>query len=244
MSSFGTTHLGMVRKNNQDSYFHMDYDDRYSIIAVADGLGGHNAGEVASAYAVDELREFFDSCKESDFFLMSEEIVSFIKNINHGIYTMSVASESLSGMGTTLTMAITDGKRAVTYHVGDSRAYRIGKDHIEQITKDHSLVQYMLDQGQITQNEALHHPQKNIITRALGTDADIAVDVIESTLERNDILMVCSDGLTNNVSNASILEIVRSKRLKSAVNELVNEANRNGGSDNITVVMYSEDVKI
>mgnify|MGYP003590087471 CR=1 FL=1 len=240
MNSAGLTHLGMVRKNNQDSFFRIDYDNGFSIIAVADGLGGHNAGEVASAYAVDELTEFFEENKECNFLLMSSEIVEYIKNINQGIYTMSVNSESLSGMGTTLTMTLTDGKSALTFHVGDSRAYRIGKE-IEQITKDHSLVQYMIDQGQITMQEALHHPQRNIITRALGTDHDVDVDVIVTKLDKHDKLLVCSDGLTNNVSDARIFEITAGLPMKDAVTELINEANKNGGSDNITVVVYGED---
>lgn len=239
MSSFGMTHLGMVRKNNQDSFFHIDYNG-YSIIAVADGLGGHNAGEVASGYAVDELKEYFDSFKECNLMLMTDEIVGFIKNINQGIYTMSSGSESLSGMGTTLTMIITDGLHAVTYHVGDSRAYRIGAE-IEQITKDHSLVQYMIDQGQISRKEALHHPQRNIITRALGTDGEIAVDVITTKLENHDKLLVCSDGLTNFLSDVRIMEIVNSMPKNNAVKQLIDEANINGGNDNITVVLYSEE---
>ncbi len=240
MKSAGMTHLGMVRKNNQDSFFRIDYDNGFSIIAVADGLGGHNAGEVASAYAVDELTEFFEENKECNFMLMSSEIVEYIKNINQGIHTMSVNSESLSGMGTTLTMTLTDGISALTFHVGDSRAYRIGKN-IEQITKDHSLVQYMIDQGQITMQEALHHPQRNIITRALGTDHDVDVDVIVTKLDKHDKVLVCSDGLTNNVSDARIYEITAGLPKSDAVTELINEANKNGGSDNITVVVYGED---
>jgi len=227
----------MVRKNNQDSFLSHQNKNQYCMFAVADGLGGHNAGEVASNYAVDELKGYFTIWEESDFIKDSQDIEDFIKNINTEIYNMSLHSEKLSGMGTTLTLAVTNGSDVHLYHVGDSRAYLIGSS-ISQITKDHSLVQYMIDQGQITPEEGLHHPQKNIITRALGTDAEVDIDFIKIKLNDTDKLLLCSDGLTNNVTDEKIFEIIEANSLENAVDLLIEEANNNGGNDNITVVLF------
>lgn len=237
MKSVGKTHLGLVRKNNQDNYLSQKNKNGFYILAVADGLGGHNAGEVASDYAVDELAGYFNIWEECDFIKDAQEIEQYIKSINTEIYNMSQRSENLSGMGTTLTLVVTNGADAVFFHVGDSRAYLIN-DKITQITKDHSLVQYLIDQGQITVEEGLHHPQKNIITRALGTDEHVEVDVLKIKIKPADKLLLCSDGLTNNVDDEKIYEIIKSSAIDQAADLLIREANINGGSDNITVVLY------
>ncbi len=237
MRSVGKTHLGLVRKNNQDNYLNQKNKNGFCILAVADGLGGHNAGEVASDYAVEELAGYFNIWEECDFIKDAQEIEEYIKNINTEIYNMSQHSETLSGMGTTLTLVVTNGADAVIFHVGDSRVYLIN-DKITQITKDHSLVQYLIDQGQITIEEGLHHPQKNIITRALGTDEHVEVDVLKIKIKPSDKLLVCSDGLTNNVSDEKIYQTIKNNSVDQAADLLILEANSNGGSDNITVVLY------
>lgn len=237
MRSVGKTHLGLVRKNNQDNYLNQKNKNGFCIFAVADGLGGHNAGEVASDYAVEELAGYFNIWEECDFVKDAQEIEEYIKNINKEIYNMSLRSEKLSGMGTTLTLVVTNGTDMLLFHVGDSRAYLIS-DKITQITKDHSLVQYLIDQGQITVEEGLHHPQKNIITRALGTDEHVEVDVLKLELKPLDKILICSDGLTNNVIDEKIFEIIKNNTIDNAAELLIDEANRNGGNDNITVVLY------
>jgi protein phosphatase len=237
MKSVGRTHLGLVRKTNQDNFLSMNNQNEYCIFAVADGLGGHNAGEVASSYAVDELADYFASCAAPHLFGENDTVTEFIHTINQGIFAMSAQSSNLAGMGTTLTLCVTDGKTASFYHVGDSRAYLID-DGIHQLSKDHSLVQYLIDHGQITPEEGLHHPKKHIITRALGTDESVKNDTLSISLTSESKLLICSDGLTNMGRDEKILEIVQNNDTERAVDLLIDEANANGGNDNITVVIF------
>ena len=238
MNIAGKTNLGLVRKNNQDKYLIIDRDDEIGVFCVADGLGGHRAGEVASALTTEELKSFFLDRTKEDIVNHQDDIIKQIQDINRIIYTKSCEESKLSGMGTTLTLAIADKSTCSIFQIGDSRAYIIN-DAIEQVTKDHSLVQFMIDQGQITKEEGLTHPKKNIITRALGTDQSVQVDLIEVPIQTDDKILLCSDGLTNNVDDQKILQIVTQYDTKSAVDHLIDEANKNGGTDNITVVLYA-----
>ena len=238
MNIAGKTNLGLVRKNNQDKYLIVDRNDEIGVFCVADGLGGHRAGEVASALTTEELKSFFLDRSKEDIIDHTDDIIKHIQEINSMIYSKSCKESKLSGMGTTLTLAIADKNTCTIFQIGDSRAYLVN-DKIEQITKDHSLVQYMIDQGQITKEEGLTHPKKNIITRALGTDRNVQVDLIEIPIKLDDKILLCSDGLTNNVDDQKIHQIVKQYDTKSAVDHLIDEANQNGGTDNITVVLYA-----
>ena len=232
------SNVGSLRTVNQDAYLAATIKniDRISyVFAVADGLGGHRSGEVASKTAVDfiknnlsRIRNYFDS----------EEMMSFVKDINLELKTIGDDEPARLGMATTLTMCIVDGNQLCICHVGDSRAYSITDEKIVRLTKDHSLVQILVDEGKITQEEAEIHPQKNVITRALGTDNSVNVDFYRYHIEPDAIYLLCSDGLFNMVSDNNIKAIVLENTLEDAAKKLIDLANINGGKDNITVVLF------
>ncbi|MBC3804733.1 Stp1/IreP family PP2C-type Ser/Thr phosphatase [Acetobacterium fimetarium] len=232
------SNVGSLRTVNQDAYLAATIKniDRISyVFAVADGLGGHRSGEVASKTAVDfiknnlsRIRNYFDS----------EEMMSFVKDINLELKTIGDDEPARLGMATTLTMCIVDGNQLCICHVGDSRAYSITDEKIVRLTKDHSLVQILVDEGKITQEEAEIHPQKNVITRALGTDNSVNVDFYRYYIEPDAIYLLCSDGLFNMVSDNNIKAIVLENTLEDAAKKLIDLANINGGKDNITVVLF------
>jgi len=232
------SNVGSLRTVNQDAYLAATIKniDRISyVFAVADGLGGHRSGEVASKTAVDfiknnlsRIRNYFDS----------EEMMSFVKDINLELKTIGDDEPARLGMATTLTMCIVDGNQLCICHVGDSRAYSITDEKIVRLTKDHSLVQILVDEGKITQEEAEIHPQKNVITRALGTDSSVNVDFYRYVIEPDAIYLLCSDGLFNMVSDNNIKAIVLENNLEDAAKKLIDLANINGGKDNITVVLF------
>lgn len=232
------SNVGSLRTVNQDAYLAATIKniDRISyVFAVADGLGGHRSGEVASKTAVDfiknnlsRIRNYFDS----------EEMMSFVKDINLELKTIGDDEPARLGMATTLTMCIVDGNQLCICHVGDSRAYSITDEKIVRLTKDHSLVQILVDEGKITQEEAEIHPQKNVITRALGTDNSVNVDFYRYFIEPDAIYLLCSDGLFNMVSDNNIKAIVLENTLEDAAKKLIDLANINGGKDNITVVLF------
>ena len=236
MNSVGKTHPGMIRKNNQDNFLNYRKDD-FVVLAVADGLGGHNAGEVASKRCVDLLLQFLKEKNKKEIFT-SENIFELIAQMNQDIFSASQSNKNLSGMGTTLSLCVADNSRAMIYQLGDSRVYSLNGKGIHQVTKDHSLVQYMLDSGQITASQAVNHPQKNVITRALGTDESAEADLYEITLKDKDKLLLCSDGLSNTVSNEEIYRTVCENDQETAAQKLIDLANAHGGSDNITVVLF------
>ncbi len=238
MRSAGLTHTGMVRKENQDAFINKHEPNGMFVLAVADGMGGHKAGDVASACTVRELDSYFSIWGKGDYFKKTAEIKNLIKHINRNLYYMSNQSPDYDGMGTTLTLLIANGKKAHIFHVGDSRAYLIDKN-ITQITKDHSLVQFMLDSGQISKEEAADHPNKNVITRAMGTDEDIEVDIYEIALSQGDRILLCSDGLTDELADDDLKNAVKEeKSLRKAVFRLVEMANAKGGHDNVTALLF------
>ncbi|WKY46363.1 Stp1/IreP family PP2C-type Ser/Thr phosphatase [Eubacteriaceae bacterium ES3] len=232
------SNVGTQRKVNQDAYLAATIKniDRVSyVFAVADGLGGHRSGEVASQTAVDfiknnlsRIRNYFDS----------EEMMTFVNDINQELKKVSDDEPARLGMATTLTMCIVDGNEMCICHVGDSRTYLISDQEIIRLTKDHSLVQILVDEGKITQEEADIHPQKNVITRALGTDTSVNVDIYRYPVKAGVKYLVCSDGLFNMVSDEAIKDIVNQNSLEDGAKLLIDTANINGGKDNITVVLF------
>lgn len=238
MNVSALTDVGLVRKNNEDSFYKStDFD--LPLFVVADGMGGHNAGETASNMAIEIVKKYFVENKNS---LNSEKrlisiIKDSIKEANEKIYKLSKDDKLCSGMGTTITLAYILGEKIYIGHVGDSRAYIINNSHICQITEDHSLVQELVKSGSITIEECKTHPQRNMITRAVGTSEDIEVDIIIKTFNQNDILFICSDGLSNMVNDNDIIHIFNNESLiKKACENLIKKAKDNGGKDNITVI--------
>lgn len=232
---------GMVRSNNQDSYAAGELPGNVAWAVVCDGMGGAAGGNVASASAVKLISEKIATCYHVG---MSDSsirnlLVSAVESANAVVFDTASKNESLFGMGTTVVAVIFNIDRVYIASVGDSRAY-IVSDKITQITTDHSVVQGMVDRGEITKEEARVHPQKNVITRALGVENEIRVDFFQEEIDKdNDVVLICTDGLTNFVSDSDILELSKSLSKYEIADELVKTANANGGGDNVTVVTLS-----
>ncbi len=240
MQFFSLSDLGKTRPNNEDFATTELYND-YAILILADGMGGHSGGEIASDIAVKSAMEYIKSKLEKN--LSSKEILSVlreaVKKANEEVYKASENDKELFGMGTTIDICVIKEKDVFIAHVGDSRVYKITKKgEIEKITRDHSLVEYMVETGAITPEEAAHHPQKNIITRALGTNPLVEADTFTTQIDKSDKLLLCTDGLTNMVEEERIADLLsQSKSPDSAAKSLVEEANKKGGTDNITVIV-------
>lgn len=234
MKISSATSTGKIRALNEDSFFVSDTSDGTVLAVVADGMGGHNAGEVASAEMVNMLKNSVFSAGTD----AKTVLLDAIECANNAIYKMSVRSPQLHGMGTTVTACvITDGK-VTAAQVGDSRLYLIRDGEITQITKDHSLVEMLIESGSITKEDAKHHPQKNVITRAIGTDSTVQADIYEFNATPGDTVLLCSDGLVNMVEDEKILSLItETEDFETLAGNLVNEAENAGGVDNITAVL-------
>ena len=225
----GRTDVGRQRSANEDSLF-----VNPPLFAVADGMGGAKAGEVASAVAVEAVEGATESGESAE-----TELANIVRQANRRIYDLAVADESRRGMGTTLTLAKVHGDEVSLAHVGDSRAYLLRGGELEQLTRDHSLVAELERSGQITPEAAEHHPQRSIITRALGPEPDVEVDTYTLAGRDGDTFLICSDGLTSMISDDEVASILRSAgSLDEAADELVRAANQSGGKDNITVILF------
>jgi PPM family protein phosphatase len=228
--SAGRTDPGRIRRRNEDAFV-LDPP----LFAVADGMGGAQAGEVASRLAAAAFREYH----EADGLAPDERVQAIIQEANRRIYERARADSDVSGMGTTVTAALLIGGRVTVGHVGDSRAYRIRTGRLEQLTEDHSLVGDLMRSGRLTPEEADAHPQRSVITRALGTDPDVDVDTSTVEVQPGDLFLLCSDGLTTMVADEDILGILAAApTLDDAARELVRAANTGGGEDNVTVVLF------
>ena len=225
----GRTDVGRQRTANEDSL-----DVQPPLFAVADGMGGAKAGEVASAVAVQAVEGARESGEPAE-----AQLAGIVRDANRRIYDLAVADESRRGMGTTLTLAQVHGDEVSLAHVGDSRAYRLRDGELSQLTRDHSLVAELERSGQITAEAAEHHPQRSIITRALGPEPDVEVDTYTLTGRDGDVFLICSDGLTSMISDDEVGSILRSaSTLDEAADALVRAANQSGGKDNITVILF------
>lgn len=240
MQFFSQSDCGSVRENNEDSCF-AGRVGRYTVLMVADGMGGASGGEIASAAAVKTVREFIEQKikRSSSPGQILEIMRGAVHRANLDIMTVAAGDRKLDGMGTTVDVCVIDGSTAYIAHVGDSRVYRIDKSgKAVRITRDHSLIEYMLETGVITPEEAETHPQRHVITRALGTELNVEADTYITPFEKNETLLLCSDGLTNMVSEEKIAEITASaENTEQAAKSLINAANAAGGTDNITVVL-------
>lgn len=234
------TDLGNVREINEDYLgYHEDIEKR--IYVIADGMGGHNAGEIASKLAVDTTIEYINSiCSLEDLEKVLKEAIEFS---NKKIYNLSKTKDYLNGMGTTITACLISGGKMAVANVGDSRCYIINNNSMRQVTKDHSLVQQLLDAGTITEEEAYVHPNKNIITRALGTFHDVKVDTCLIDLKNVYKVMLCTDGLSNSLTDDEMYEIILNNDNDTACYKLVELSKQRGGKDNITVIIFEGECK-
>jgi PPM family protein phosphatase len=221
------TDTGRKRRHNEDVYV-----VEPPIFAIADGMGGANAGEVAAALAADALRGEGGSGEDT--------LVTLIQEANRRVYEQAAEDAAKSGMGTTMTVALLEDSRVRIGHVGDSRAYLIRDGELSQLTDDHSLVGELVRSGKLAPEDAETHPQRSVITRVLGTDPDVDVDTITIETRSGDLFLLCSDGLYSMVGNDRILELVERNRrdLDAAAKALIAAANKGGGDDNITVVAF------
>ncbi len=230
------TDIGIRREMNQDYFFSSEepVGRLPNLFIVADGMGGHNAGELASRCAVETMAAAAGASKLED---ISAILTDCVASANRALKRYADTHVETKGMGTTVVAAVLDGNRLFTVNVGDSRLYLIGS-RIRQITRDHSLVQEMVRLGEMDEESARRHPDKNIITRAVGIGRDVEIDVFESAVEPRERILLCSDGLTNMVSDEDILRVLNGEGdLVSKTEYLVALANENGGRDNITVII-------
>ncbi len=236
MKTFSKTDIGRKREVNQDYVFvsNQPIGNIPNLLVVADGMGGHNAGDYASKFVVEVLKKELARSEEDGPRAMMKKA---IEAANHQLIAESKTDAKLEGMGTTLVAATVIEHTLYFANVGDSRLYLLN-DEIRQLSKDHSLVQEMVRLGGLNAEEAKHHPDKNIITRAIGVKEEIEIDFFEHRLRKGDIILMCTDGLSNMVEDEEIFQIVRSSRdVVEAVEQLIEKANSNGGKDNIGVIV-------
>lgn len=239
MQCWGLTDPGCVRPQNQDVYQIEKLDGSTMLCVVCDGMGGAKSGNVASSLAADvfvqEVRRNWKHGLSDE--RIDQILQSAAKLANFTVYDQARQFEEFNGMGTTLVAALVHGKRATVIHVGDSRAYAITRDGIRQLTKDHSVVQMMLERGELTPEQARNYPGKNLITRAIGTEGIIQSDLTHLTLEKGDSLLLCSDGLSNTMDEQEILfEVVHGVNKQYCCQRLLDIAKNRGAPDNVTSV--------
>lgn len=242
MEAWGLTDPGKVRSQNEDYYVLRQLDDNTILAAVCDGMGGAKAGNVASRLASDVLLK--EMVRSYDARLKEQEILGVMQEAaalsNTAVYEYAQLSEEYHGMGTTLVAALIRDSVAYVVNVGDSRAYHLSKDGIQMITEDHSVVEMMVQRGEITREEAKHHPVKNLITRAIGTEAVVLIDAFTQPLKSGESILLCSDGLSNMMADQEILfEVEHGADRSDCCKRLLHIAEERGAPDNVTVVLVT-----
>lgn len=242
MKIVAKTDKGRVRESNQDAYAVGEFPDEVAWAVVCDGMGGVSGGNIASALAVKVISDkinasYRENMRDSS---IKNMLDSALVAANIEVYDMADTKPELHGMGTTVVCAIVRDGYAFIAHAGDSRAYIFDGKELTQVTTDHSVVQNLIDKGEITKEQALTHPNKNLITRAIGVDKNVDVDFDEVELGENEFLILCTDGLTNYVTDDEFIDEVSDGRYYAFADRLVKKANNNGGGDNITVVAIAK----
>ena len=233
------TDLGMVRDLNED-YVGYLINDNIKLFIVADGMGGHNAGEIASKIAVETVKNYFEVKTNISKNNLSSHFKEAIICANKKIFNISKEKKECRGMGTTLTACIMYKNKTLITNVGDSSCFIIDKNNIIKITKDHSLVQQLVDKGSITEEEAANHPNKNVITRAVGTYEDLEIDVFDISNINFELVLLCTDGLTNDISKDELYNFFSENNCDSydeLCKKVVEEAKKRGGRDNISLIL-------
>lgn len=241
------SHVGKVRQVNEDQAWSGRLLSGHMAAIVADGMGGHRAGDVASGLAVDSLVQSLKNWeKASSAKEEASRLRDMIRKANSVVYETASLNEQYHNMGTTVVMALLDGNTGLIGHIGDSRAYRLRRGKLEQITEDHTLVNELTKSGQLSPEEAAHHPRRNVLTRALGTDREVEVDVQIIDWQIGDRILLCSDGLSGLVEPQDMLATLEdtSAKLEEQAQRLIDLALEAGGDDNITVVLVADDGKI
>ncbi len=241
MRAYGLSDIGKVRESNQDCFAVSVSGAEPVWAVVCDGMGGANGGYYASSTSVGVFSHSMDISFEG---LKSKQVENVMReateNANADVYKTSLEQAELSGMGTTLVAAVVIGDSAHIAHVGDSRAYKIGDGKIERLTTDHSVVQQLVELGRLSEEEAQNHPEKNMITRAVGVKDSVEVDTKSVKLRKNEALLLCTDGLSNVVSEEEMLDIVSGTEHEEAAELLISLALTRGGPDNVTAVIIKD----
>lgn len=239
MEAFAKSDIGKAREMNQDYYYISPKDSKINLYILADGMGGYKGGEIASRLATISVKNYIESNFEN-IIKDKEEILKLIKSsmeyANMVVYEKSKEDEELENMGTTLEVCLIYNNKAYIGHVGDSRTYRIRGEFIRKLTTDHSYVEKLVKDGTITKEEAVNHPKKNMLTKALGCTVFVEPDVTVKGFIKDDIILICSDGLTNMIREEKIYNIIK-EDYQNAPTKLVEVANENGGYDNITAIV-------
>lgn len=237
------TDKGRVRQNNEDNGGVFVNKDGHRLAIVADGMGGHKAGDVASEMTVSSLKEIWENTEGIQTADAAEEwLRSNILKVNTELFKHAQENSECDGMGTTIEAVIVTNLFTTVAHVGDSRSYILNPSGFSQITEDHTLVNELVRTGQISEEDAEHHPRKNVILRALGTELDVKIDIKTIMFEEDDYLLLCSDGLSNKVTNEQMSSILQNEDpLEEKASTLISMANENGGEDNITLVILEFD---
>ena len=239
IKAYARTDKGNVRENNEDYFYISNSLDEVKLYLLADGMGGYNGGEIASKLAVQTAKNYIENNFkdiEKDKDSIIQLLGSSMEYANMVVYEKSKETPELQGMGTTLEICLIYNNKAYIGHVGDSRIYRVRKQFIRKLTQDHSYVQKLVKEGTITKEQAEHHPQKNMLMKALGCNAFVEPDVMVKGFLKDDIIIMCSDGLSNLVDQETIYEMA-SKNIEQGTKDLVQLAKDRGGYDNITVVI-------
>ncbi|MEK9197721.1 Stp1/IreP family PP2C-type Ser/Thr phosphatase [Ureibacillus sp. 179-F W5.1 NHS] len=235
--------IGRKRMVNEDRVAFLEHPDSFKLAILADGMGGHNAGDVASEMAIEEMKTHFLNVNVTQLNTIEAKkqwMLEVIKAINEKIYNHSLITEGCQGMGTTLIAVLIDGNQCLIGHIGDSRVYYFTSENVSLVTRDHSYVNLLVENGEISEEEAENHPQKNFIVKSLGTESTIEPDFYELSLFQPSYLLICSDGLSNKISTdemAAILTLPLS--IENKGKKLVQLANDSGGEDNISVILLS-----
>lgn len=239
------TSVGRKRKNNQDTVGVYRNQNGITLAIVADGMGGHQAGDTASYLAVTGLGEVWEQTMLTQKNDVCDWLIEHIQEENARIFDKGSTHPEMFGMGTTIVSTVILEEELILAHVGDSRAYIVRDSEIKQLTDDHSLVNELIKTGEITAEMAANHPKKNILVRSIGVPGEVDVDISSVKCQLNDKILLCSDGLTNMLTNEEIKQVVlKNQPLTSRVNELIEQANEAGGTDNITVLLIDFDDEV
>ncbi|MBN2983496.1 MULTISPECIES: Stp1/IreP family PP2C-type Ser/Thr phosphatase [Cohnella] len=240
MKTAWRSHVGRVRHLNEDRAWTGQLRNGIAAAVVADGMGGHKAGDVASGLAIDSLTQSLTEWNEDLSSEASEDrLRAIVRKANAAVFEMASGNEAYSNMGTTVVLAMADKEAAMIGHIGDSRAYRMREGELQQLTEDHTLVNELAKSGQLSPEEAANHPRRNVLTRALGTDREVAVDVRRIDLRQGDRLLLCSDGLSSLVEDKLILDTLKEPdaNMEQIADRLITLALLAGGDDNVTVAI-------
>ncbi len=241
MKIYSQIDIGKERTLNQDAFFAGELSQDIAFAVVCDGMGGANAGDIASQTAVKTISEYIINSyrKKMSIGDFTKVLKNALTSANITLFEMAKNQENLNGMGTTAVVVVVKENEITYAHIGDSRLYLID-DELKQLTRDHSIVQTLIETGKITPEDAVKHPRKNVITRALGVESDVVIDTAEMLLKEGDTLLLCTDGLTNFVTPDLILKTFKENDISLVPQTLVNLANEGGGGDNITVVTLTK----